>query len=171
MHDHRLDGMLQSDHEGVTARALRLHLDNSHDAQTRGWDYAAQRDLHHKLHHAEVERLAGIEAAANLLAEKLAEAPPAVVESVVSDDTDRLYRDLHGAREHLCRAQTLIQGNHYRGLIGRAVELIDAVGAVLCPDQWSRFDQPAPTVVDLMDRLESSLAAAKATLGVEAPDA
>ncbi len=156
MHDHVIDGMLQFDRKGLTPRALRLHLDNSHDSRTSGWDFDALDRLHHKLHASEADRLAEIEAAANLVAEGLAAAPAAVVES-----DSRLHLHLKEAREKLCRAQMLISdcgalGRHARGNLGRAIDLIDAVGAEWC-DQWSRFDQPPP--VDVLEATKASLAA------------
>ncbi len=47
-------------------------------------------------------------------------------------------------------------GRHARGLLGRAIDLIDAVGAEWC-DQWSRFD--LPPAVDLLEATKASLAA------------
>ena len=57
---------------------------------------------------------------------------------------DQLYLRLKGAREKLCVAQTLI-GEVGEWATGReelqeALDRIDAVGARLCPKQWSRFD-------------------------------
>jgi hypothetical protein len=53
---------------------------------------------------------------------------------------DRLYLDLKGARERLCRASTGLPERHALALSG-AVETIDRVAAFHCP-QWSRFDMP-----------------------------
>ncbi len=174
MHDHATDGGRAEFEANATARDLRLHLDNSHDERTSGLCFADLADLHGKLHAVEDERLAELEVAANLIADRLAAAPPAVVESIVGDeDADRLYLNLKGAREKLCLAQTLLPSTHAgggtraRGNLDRAIRLIDTVGAEWCPDQWSRFDQPAPTVVDLMEALEESLAKARRTLGVK----
>lgn len=171
MHDHATDGGRRAFEATATAYALRLHLDNAHDLRTNGAGYDHLAEMHRGRHAEEDARLAEIEAAANLIGERLAAASGAVAESIVADDTDRLYHDLHAARERLCQAQTLLVdtalGRHARGNLGRAIHLIDAVGAQWCPDQWSRFDQSAeqPTVVDLMEALEESLAKAKRTLG------
>jgi hypothetical protein len=48
-HSHDIDGML-GDASRFSARHLRLHLDNSHDARTSGWDFARLDELHHQLH-------------------------------------------------------------------------------------------------------------------------
>lgn len=55
--------------------------------------------------------------------------------------SDRLYLDLKGARERLCRAQVAMP-SHWRSDLDSAVAIIDNVGSSLCPDQWSRYDQP-----------------------------
>lgn len=54
---------------------------------------------------------------------------------------DRVYLDLKGARERLCRAQVDIPA-YWRSDLDQAVSLIDLVGSSQCPAQWSRFDQP-----------------------------
>lgn len=54
---------------------------------------------------------------------------------------DRIYLDLHGAREKLCHAQTFLTDRAHRGLLDTAVASIDAVGSKVCRDQWSRFDR------------------------------
>lgn len=171
MHDHATDGGRGAFEAKVSARELRLHLDNAHDTRTSGLDFDALAAMHaerHRKAHKDA-RLAEIEAAAELISGQLAAAPPTVVESIVGDDDT--YLNLKGAREKLCKAQTLISdcgalGRHARGNLGRAIVLIDAVGTEWC-DQWSRFDQPAepPSVIDLMDALEESLAKVKRTLG------
>ena len=56
-------------------------------------------------------------------------------------DTDRLYLDLRGARERLCRAQTHVP-HHWISDLQVALDEIDLAGSALCPEQWSRFDQP-----------------------------
>lgn len=56
-------------------------------------------------------------------------------------DTDRLYLDLKGARERLCRAQTHVP-SHWRSDLQAALDHVDMAGSALCPAQWSRFDQP-----------------------------
>lgn len=76
-HDHALDGMLVAA-GGYSARDVRLHLEESHNFKTTGWFFSDQIRLHAKLHKHEAERLA-----AGLVAEKLAEAPAAVVESIL----------------------------------------------------------------------------------------
>ena len=167
MHNHIADGMLQFDQKGLTPRALRLHLDNSHDARTTGWDLAAldglhhklHDGLHHKLHNHEAVRLGEIEDAANLLAERLAAAAPALVESIVGD-----------------RSFYLSDGNG-------GLYLAERVGAFDWPDD-GRPDEVAPLYrltaqvddadlppapVDLMDQLRESLAAANRTLSAKPP--
>ncbi len=50
-HDHALDGMLDPN-ATLTARDLRLHLDDEHDARTTGWYFSDQIALHAQLHDA-----------------------------------------------------------------------------------------------------------------------
>lgn len=57
-----------------------------------------------------------------------------------ADAVDRLYLDLKGAWERLCRSQVGLPATHGR-MLGEAIERVDSVGAYHCP-QWSRFDQP-----------------------------
>jgi hypothetical protein len=61
----------------------------------------------------------------------------------VTDPTeqDRLYLDLLGARERLCRAQVHVPA-HWRSDLQAALDHIDQCGSAVCPDQWSRYDQP-----------------------------
>lgn len=54
---------------------------------------------------------------------------------------DRVYLDLKGARERLCRAQTHVPP-HWRNDLQVALDRIDVVGSAVCADRWSRFDQP-----------------------------
>lgn len=54
---------------------------------------------------------------------------------------DRLYLDLKGARERLCRAQMAVPA-HWRSDLQAALDHIDLTGSAVCPEQWSRFDQP-----------------------------
>lgn len=54
---------------------------------------------------------------------------------------DRLYLDLKGARERLCRAQMHVQPGH-RQELQEALDLIDRLGVFYAPAQWSRFDEP-----------------------------
>lgn len=56
-------------------------------------------------------------------------------------DTDRLYADLKGAREHLCRAQVNIP-THWRSDLQTAIDIIDQCGSSVVPDRWSDYDQP-----------------------------
>lgn len=56
-------------------------------------------------------------------------------------ETDRLYLDLLGARERLCRAQMLVP-RHWSSDLQAALDHIDLAGSALCPKQWSRFNQP-----------------------------
>lgn len=58
-----------------------------------------------------------------------------------ADPPDRTYLDLRGARERLCRAQTHVPA-HWRSDLETAIRIIDEVGSSVCPEQWSRFDQP-----------------------------
>lgn len=55
--------------------------------------------------------------------------------------TDRLYLDLHCARERLCRAQHLAPA-HWRSDLQAALDHVDQAGSALCPQQWSRDNQP-----------------------------
>jgi hypothetical protein len=55
--------------------------------------------------------------------------------------TDRLYLNLKGARERLCLAQMLVPP-HWSSDLQAALDHIDQCGSALCPQQWSRFDQP-----------------------------
>lgn len=54
---------------------------------------------------------------------------------------DRLYLDLKGARERLCRAQVSAP-KRWRAELDLAVHCIDLVGSAVCPEQWSVYDQP-----------------------------
>lgn len=57
------------------------------------------------------------------------------------DDLDRLYLDLKGARERLCRAQTGMNPADAATLQG-AIDRIDLIGSDL--PQWSRHDGDDP---------------------------
>lgn len=59
--------------------------------------------------------------------------------------SDRLYIDLKGARERLCRAQMDVAA-HWRTDVQTALDIVDQVGSSQCPEQWSRFDQPREEV-------------------------
>lgn len=54
---------------------------------------------------------------------------------------DRLYLDLKGARERLCRAQVHVPA-HWRDDLDRAVTIVDTVASAVALGQWSRHDQP-----------------------------
>lgn len=54
---------------------------------------------------------------------------------------DRLYLDLKGSRERLCRAQVHVPA-HWRTDLQVALNIIDNVGSSVCPAQWSVEDQP-----------------------------
>lgn len=56
-------------------------------------------------------------------------------------DTDALYGHLHTARERLCLAQQLAPA-HWTSDLQMALDVVDQAGSALCPQQWSRFDQP-----------------------------
>lgn len=55
--------------------------------------------------------------------------------------SDQLYLDLHGALERLQRAQTHVPA-HWRSDLQAAIDHVREAGSALCPDRWSRFDQP-----------------------------
>jgi len=55
-------------------------------------------------------------------------------------DNDRLYLDLKGARERLCRAQVHVPA-HWVSDLQAALDHVDQAGSALCP-QWSRDNQP-----------------------------
>lgn len=54
---------------------------------------------------------------------------------------DLLYLNLKGALERLSRAQTHAPA-HWRSDLQAAIDHVKSAGSALCPDQWSRFDQP-----------------------------
>lgn len=60
---------------------------------------------------------------------------------VTANDADRLYLDLKGARERLCRAQVHVP-TRWRSDLQIAMDAVDDVGSSVCPDQWSAHDQP-----------------------------
>lgn len=64
-----------------------------------------------------------------------------VPNSAPEDQQDRLYLDLKGARERLCRAQT-VAPRWWTSDLQQALDIIDQAGSALAPAQWSRFDQP-----------------------------
>ena len=53
---------------------------------------------------------------------------------------DRLYLDLKGALERLCRAQTTLPA-HWRSDAQNAINIVQEIGSAVCP-QWSKYDQP-----------------------------
>lgn len=53
----------------------------------------------------------------------------------------RLYLDLKGALERLCRAQTHLP-THWRSDAQRAINIVQEIGSAVCPDAWSKHDQP-----------------------------
>lgn len=57
--------------------------------------------------------------------------------TATDDDRDRLYLDLKGARERLCRAQTGLNPTD-SAILGGAIDRIDLVACDL--PQWSRHD-------------------------------
>ena len=54
---------------------------------------------------------------------------------------DRLYLDLKGALERLCRAQTHLP-SHWRSDAQQAINIVQEIGSAVCPDSWSTYDQP-----------------------------
>lgn len=56
-------------------------------------------------------------------------------------DPDRLYLDLKGARERLCRAQMAVPA-HWRADLDTALRIIDEVGSSVVPGVWSVNNQP-----------------------------
>lgn len=58
-----------------------------------------------------------------------------------ADTRDRLYLDLKGARERLCRAQMHVPA-WWRSDLQAALDAIDLCASAVVPEQWSRFDQP-----------------------------
>ena len=54
---------------------------------------------------------------------------------------DRLYVDLKGALERLCRAQTNMPA-WWRADAHQAIVIVQMIGSAVCPEQWSKYDQP-----------------------------
>lgn len=52
-----------------------------------------------------------------------------------------LYLDLKGALERLCRAQTHLP-SHWRSDAQQAINIVQEIGSAVCPDTWSKYDQP-----------------------------
>lgn len=55
--------------------------------------------------------------------------------------SSRLYLDLKGALERLCRAQTYMP-THWRSDAQQAINIVQEIGSAACPDAWSKHDQP-----------------------------
>jgi hypothetical protein len=55
--------------------------------------------------------------------------------------SDRLYLDLKGALERLCRAQTHMPA-WWRADAQQAIVIVQMIGSAVCPDAWSKHDQP-----------------------------
>lgn len=151
-HNHATEGGPGEFDRTATASELRLHLDNSHDARTTGWDYDRLVELHRQSH------------AAALIGEKLAEAPAAVVESIVGDQP--LYLTDAGGTVYLLEPAGAWDHPDYE--VRTEVYYEDETrpeGAI--PLYRLTVQAPAPEsekVVDLMESLEKSLAAARATV-------
>lgn len=56
-------------------------------------------------------------------------------------DNERMYLDLKGALERLCREQTFVP-SHWRSDMQTAIDIVKQVGSSVCPDAWSEHDQP-----------------------------
>lgn len=56
--------------------------------------------------------------------------------------TDRVYLDLKGARERLCRTQTFVKHDTHRRALQEALDTIDRLGVFYAPQQWSKYDEP-----------------------------
>jgi hypothetical protein len=53
----------------------------------------------------------------------------------------RLYLDLKGALERLCRAQTNMPA-WWRADAQQAIVIVQMIGSAVCPERWSKHDQP-----------------------------
>lgn len=62
-------------------------------------------------------------------------------DDLTDEQLDRLYLDLKGARERLCRAQMLVP-RHWSSDLQAALDHIDLCGSAVVPHVWSKFDQP-----------------------------
>lgn len=60
---------------------------------------------------------------------------------MTDDELDRLYLRLHGAREMLCLASALVPA-HWQANVTGAIRFIDELGVSLCPQVWSKDNQP-----------------------------
>lgn len=59
----------------------------------------------------------------------------------LSARADYLYLDLKGALERLCRAQTNMPA-WWRADAQQAINIVQEIGSAVCPDAWSKHDQP-----------------------------
>ncbi len=171
MHDHATDGGRQAFDTTATPRSMRLHLDNCHDERTVDGQQVMV-GLHARLHveenAREASRLAEIEAAANLIAERLTAMPPAVVESIVGDpcpdDPDGQHHVGCGCDEPETPAAGfftayLTDGN---GTLYRA-EHVDPRHMPAAGDLF-RLTVEAPAPADIVGAMEASIAATSAYL-------
>lgn len=60
---------------------------------------------------------------------------------MINEEQDRLYLSLKGARERMCIASGIVPPR-WQQEVKAATHCIDLLGSSLCPQQWSRFDQP-----------------------------
>lgn len=65
----------------------------------------------------------------------------AIAASEMHQEADRLYLDLKDALERLCRAQTHLPV-HWRSDAQQAINIVQEIGSAVCPEQWSKYDQP-----------------------------
>jgi hypothetical protein len=155
VHGHDIDGMLGDDPGRFSAAQLRLHLDNSHDERTTGWDFARLHGLHQELHGP---RLAEIEAAANLTAPE-----PADVDALrhlldlMADFSDNDQRARYLLSSNWMRDRGEVASRHARGAridpdaIARGAELaraFNAAGALKMSEGGERNGEtrPAPAL-------------------------
>ena len=55
---------------------------------------------------------------------------------------DRVCPNLRSAREKLCVAQTNVEHYAHKQWLQDALDIIDRIGVMVCPD-WSCFDEPS----------------------------
>lgn len=67
----------------------------------------------------------------------------ALAASEMHQDTeaDRLYLDLKGALERLCRAQANMPA-WWRSDAQQAIDIVQEIGSAVCAESWSKYDQP-----------------------------
>lgn len=170
MHDHATDGGRGAFQSKAGARELRLHLDNAHDTRTSGLDFLQLIEMHVDCHDDEDARLAR-EAAANLLADRLAAAPPAVVEAITADDA--CPDDPDGQHHVGCGCDEPDQPAPAQ--IGFRVYLTDGNGTLYLAEPVDPRHMPAAgplyrlslvagPEVDILDATKASLAASAAWL-------